>query len=254
MTMAYALGGRRDRVKFTSIGIPALDEHLGGGIQKGSTVLVMGTPGSGTEFFAKQFASVGQEAVIYFTSTERDEDVLGVMREYGWRTDIKIVNVGAKYYESVLAKKLEVSRFRQEGITLGDIRRFREQDTKKEENFLTFLTYEISKLAPPFRAVINSLDFFLENYESPEVLMAMRTIKSHTQHSESVTLMTMLSGVHESRIQSSIEDLADVILELDREKVAHEFKKYIVVQKVRNRPAMVGIIPCVFDKTGIKPA
>ena len=241
-------------MKFTSIGIPALDEHLGGGIQKGSTVLVIGTPGSGTEFFAKQFASAGQESVTYFTSTERDEDVLAVMREYGWRTEIKIVNVGSRYYESVLAKKLEISRFRQEGITLGDIRRFREQDSMKEENFLTFLAYEISKLNPPFRVVINSLDFFLENYESSEVLMAMRTIKAHTQHSESVTLMTMLKGVHESSIQSSIEDLADVIFELENEKVGQEFKKFIIVEKVRNRPAMVGIIPCVYDKTGIKPA
>ena len=239
-------------MNFTSIGIPALDEQLGGGIQKGSTVLVMGTPGSGTEFFAKQFASAGQEAVTYFTSTERDEDVLGVMREYGWRTDLKIVNVGTKYYESVLAKKLEVSRFRQEGITLGDIRRFRDEDSAKEENFLTFLAYEISKLAPPFRVAINSLDFFLENYESPEVLMAMRTIKAHTQHSESVTLMTMLKGVHDSRIQSSIEDLADVILELEHDKQGSEFKKFIIVQKVRNRPVMVGIIPTTFDKTGIK--
>ncbi len=239
-------------MNFTSIGIPALDEHLGGGIQKGSTVLVKGTPGSGAEFFAKQFASAGHEAVTYFTSTERDEDVLGVMREYGWRTDLKIVNVGTKYYENVLAKKLEVSRFRQEGISLGDIRRFREEDSAKEENFLTFLAYEISKLAPPFRVVINSLDFFLENYESSEVLMAMRTIKSHTQHSESVTLLTMLKGVHDSRIQSSIEDLADVILELEHDKQGSEFKKFIIVQKVRNRPAMVGMIPTTFDKTGIK--
>jgi KaiC/GvpD/RAD55 family RecA-like ATPase len=240
-------------MKFTSIGIPALDEHLGGGIQKGSTVLVTGTPGSGTEFFAKQFASVGSEAITYFTSTERDEDVLSVMREYGWRTDLNIVNFGAKYYDGVLAKKLAVSKYRQEGIKLGDIRKFREQDSAKEENFLTFLAYEISKLTPPFRVIINSLDFFLENYESSEVLMAVRTIKLHTQRSESVTLMTMLKGVHDSRIQSSIEDLADVILELDREKVGHEFKKYIIVQKVRNRPSMVGIIPTAFDSTGFKP-
>jgi KaiC/GvpD/RAD55 family RecA-like ATPase len=151
----------------TSIGIAALDEHLGGGIQKGSTVLVMGNPGSGTEFFAKQFASAGHEAVTYFTSTERDEDVLAVMREYGWRTDLKIINVGSKYYENVLAKKLEISRFRQEGITLSDIRKFREQDAAKEKNFLTFMAYEISKLNPPFRTVINSLDFFLEKLREP---------------------------------------------------------------------------------------
>jgi KaiC/GvpD/RAD55 family RecA-like ATPase len=238
-------------MKLTSIGIPALDEHLGGGIQKGSTVLVVGGPGSGTEFFAKQFASAGQEPVTYFTSTERDEDVLNVMREHDWRPDLKIVNIGTKYYEVVLAKKLEISRFRQEGVTLEDIRKVKDKDSVREENFLTFLSYEISKLNPPFRVVINSLDFYLENYDSAEVLMAMRTIKAHTQHSESVTLMTMLKGVHASRIQSSIEDLADVIFELDREKIGQEFKKYIVVQKVRNRPGLVGILPCAFDQSGI---
>ena len=239
-------------MKFTSIGIEALDKHLGGGVQEGSTVLVMGNPGSGTEFFAKQFASAGEDPVTYFTSTERDEDIHNVMKEYGWKTDLSIINIGSKYYENVLAKKLEISRFRQEGITLSDIRKFKDKDVQKDENFLTFLSYEISKLKPPFRVVINSLDFFLENYDSAEVLMAMRTIKAHTQHSESVTLMTMLKGVHESRIQSSIEDLADVILELDREKEGHEYRKYVMVQKVRNRPAMVGIIPCAFDETGIK--
>jgi KaiC/GvpD/RAD55 family RecA-like ATPase len=238
-------------MKLTSIGIPALDEHLGGGIQNGSTVLVVGGPGSGTEFFAKQFASAGQEPVTYFTSTERDEDVLNVMREHDWRPDLKIVNIGTKYYEVVLAKKLEISRFRQEGVTLEDIRKVKDKDSVREENFLTFLSYEISKLNPPFRVVINSLDFYLENYDSAEVLMAMRTIKAHTQHSESVTLMTMLKGVHASRIQSSIEDLADVIFELDREKIGQEFKKYIVVQKVRNRPGLVGILPCAFDQSGI---
>src|SRR4030042_3116175 len=250
--MAYTRARRRDDVDFTSIGIPALDEHLGGGIHKGSTVLVMGSPGSGTEFFAKQFASTGREAVTYFTSTERDEDVLSVMREYGWRTDMKIINVGTKYYERVLAKKLEISRFRQEGITLGDIRKFKDGDAAKEENFLTFLSYEISKPNPPFRVVINSLDFFLENYESAEVLLAMRTITEHTQHSESVTLMTMLKGGHDSRIQSSIEDLADGIIELDRGQGGHEFRKYILLQKVRNRPVMVGILPAAFDSSGIK--
>ena len=240
-------------MKLTSIGIKALDEHLGGGVQSGSTVLITGNPGSGTEFFAKQFASVGEGRVTYFTSTERDEDVMAIMREYGWKTDMSIVNIGSKYYENILAKKLEISRFRQEGVTLADIRRFKEKDVRKEENFLTFLSYEISKLEAPFRVVIDSLDFFLENYDSAEVLMAMRTIKAHTQHSESVTLVTMLKGVHESRIESSIEDLADVIFELDREKVGQEFHKYVMVQKVRNRPAMVGIIPCEFDETGIKP-
>ena len=61
--------------KVVSTGITALDKALMNGLPKGFTVLVTGPPGSGTELIAKQFAgaSVRDENVVYFTTTERDE-------------------------------------------------------------------------------------------------------------------------------------------------------------------------------------
>ena len=43
----------------TSIGIAELDRALMNGVPKGYTILVTGTPGTGVELFAKQFAAAG---------------------------------------------------------------------------------------------------------------------------------------------------------------------------------------------------
>lgn len=235
-----------------TIGIPALDRYLGGGVPKGFTILVVGRPGSGTEFLAKQFASAGDIQTTYFTTTERDEDIKSLMKQHGWKPSAKIFNIGAKYYETVLARRLEISRYRQEGLKFEDIAKFRDGEAASFEiNFLTSLAYEISKLPSPFRVVIDSLDFFIENYDTLEVLSAMRTIKAHTQHSGSLSLITLLKNVHEPKVQSSIEDMADMIVELERETIGDEVKKYLIIQKVRNNPALVGKLLCKFGPSGI---
>ncbi|MEM4262420.1 MAG: RAD55 family ATPase, partial [Thermoplasmata archaeon] len=204
-----------------TVGIPALDRYLGGGVPRGFTILVMGRPGAGSEFLAKQFASSGEVATTYFTTTERDEDIISVMKSHGWKTSLKIFNIGAKYYQTILEKRLEISKYRQEGLKYADLKKPLGEEYAREINYLTTLAYEISNLSTPFRVVVDSLDFFLENYDAAEVLSAMRTIKAHTQHSESLSLITLLKNVHEPRVQSSIEDMADMIIELDRETVQH---------------------------------
>lgn len=238
----------------TSMGIPGLDELFGGGLPKGFTVLVCGSPGSGMELFAKQFASagIGKEDVVYFSTNERDEDVLKTMKRFGWKTDLKIVNIGTKYYEQVLARKLEISKYREEGLSILDIKRYKEEQTKSV-NFLTSLTYEISKLKPPFRLIIDSLDFFLEYYDHGNVLSALRTIKAHTQHNEGVALVTMLKDVHKLRTQSGVEEIVDGIIELERQREKLEFKHYLLMRKVRNRPEKTGIQEYKITESGITP-
>ena len=235
-----------------TIGISALDKYLGGGVPKGFTILVVGRPGAGTEYLAKQFASQGSVQTTYFTTTERDEDIVTAMKQHGWKPNIKIFNIGVKYYETTLERRLEISRYRQEGLKYEEIKASKGSKDGFDVNYLTSLAYEISKLPTPFRVVVDSLDFFLENYDTVEVLSAMRTIKAHTQHSESITLITLLKNVLDARAQSSIEDMADMIIELDRETIQHEIKKFLIIQKVRNNPGLVGNLPCKFGSSGIE--
>lgn len=238
-------------------GMPSLDKSLMDGIPRGFTILVAGPPGSGTELFAKQFASAGtnKENVVYFTTTERDQDVTSTMEHFGWKPSMKIVNIADQYYRTVLAKELEISRYRQEGITMKDIMAASKEKTEERRgiNFLTSLTYETSRLKPPFRVVVDSLDFFLEYYDHVDVLSSLRTIKAHTQHEEGVALLTMLTGVYATRTQSSVEEIVDCSIELQRERVQNAFKNYLIIRKVRNHPEMTGIYEYKITKEGITP-
>ena len=238
-----------------SFGIPALDKAIMEGIPKGYTVLCIGPPGAGVELFAKRFASAGTgENVTYFSTSERDDDVIKTMDDFGWNTDLKIVNIGTMYYEKVLAKHLEVSKYRLEGLTMRDIRQYKLQGKDKEDknyNFLTTLTYEISKLEPPYRIVLDSMNFFLEYYNHAEVLSALRTIKAHTQHNEGVALVTLVKGVLDSHIESGIEEIVDCIIELERLRDGFEFKRNLLIRKIRNHPEKTGILAYTIDDKGI---
>jgi len=239
-------------MKVSTTGIPLLDEALMEGMPNGFTTLVCGLPGSGTDLFSKQFASagVGSEEVVYFTTTERDEDIISTIEHFHWKKDIRIVNVAEEYYNNVLAKELEISKYRKEGITLRDVKTPKE-DVRADTNLLTTLTYEVSKLKPPFRLVVDSLDFFFEYYEHSRVLSAIRSIKAHTQHTESITLLTLLTGVYETKIQSGVEEIVDCIVELEREREKREFIRNLVIRKVRNHPEKTGVFPFEISRNGI---
>ncbi len=233
-------------------GIGILDDALMEGIPKGFTTLMYGTPGSGTDLLAKQFATAGPdtEEAVFVTTTERDADILATIEYFGWKKDIRIINLAKEYYEKVLVKELDVSKFRKEGIRLRDVRKPKE-DRKLDANLLTTLIYEVSRLKPPFRLVVHSLDFFFEYYDHSNVLSAIRTIKMHTEQSDSVTLLTLDTGVLESKVQIGIEEVVDCVLELERERDRLEFKRNLVIRKLRNHPEKTGVLPVGIGKNGI---
>ncbi len=247
-------------MEVVSTGIAGLDKALMEGVPKGFTLLVSGGPGAGLELFAKQFASgtAKGENVTYFTTTERDEDIQATLDHFGWKAEMNVVNIGRQYYEKVLAKELEVSKYRQEGITMKDIRKYHEDGAirhrRRAVNFLTALTYEVSKLEPPFRIIIDSLDFFLEYYDHHNVLSALRTIKAHTQHYEGIALITMLNNVYNTRTESGVREIVDCIIDLERRMEEDGFKQLLIIRKVRNRPERTGIYSYRITEAGIAAA
>ncbi|MBI5001614.1 MAG: recombinase RecA [Euryarchaeota archaeon] len=244
--------------EYAKTGVAILDKALEGGLPRGGTVLICGTPGTGIDLFAKQFAAAASEGenVVYFATSERDEDVMDTMKRLGTKVEPRIVNIGSLYYESVLAKKLEVSKYRLEGLKMRDIMRSdgAASITDERVNFLTMLTYEVSKLQPPYRLVLDSLDFFLEYYDHAGVLSALRTTRAHSQHTKSLALVTMLQGVYDSRTESGIEEVVDIVLEIERLRSGMDFSRNLIIRKVRNHPEMAGIIPVKITHKGFVPS
>ena len=221
-------------MSFTS-GIKNLDVALDGGFAEGSLCAVVGHPGSGLGVLAMQFASSGSEKSYYFSTMDSNDEILHTIKRFGWNKDINIVDIGDKYYDSVLLKKLEVTRYRQEGIKVIDVFDS-EPDGSRPFNFLTFLTHEIFKVKPPFRITIDSLDFFLDNYGVDEVLSALRTLKAYNKRSQGVILATMTKDIFDSKTQNAIDALCDTLIELERERAGKKFENNFILSKVKSFP------------------
>lgn len=216
-------------------GIKELDSALGGGFIEGTLCAVVGPPGSGCGVFAGQFASVGGEKSYYFSTNDGSEEIFRLSKRFGWRSDISVIDIGNKYYDTVLLKKLEVTRYRHEGLKVKDVYE-KEDGNFRPFNFLTFLTHEIFKIKPPFRIVVDSLDFFIDNYGVEEVLSALRTLRAYTKRSEGLLCVTLTKGVFDSRVQNSINALVDTLLELERDRIGKRFENNLIIGKVKNYP------------------
>lgn len=73
--------------RLLGIGVPGLDDVLGGGLEPDRLYLVEGTPGAGKTTIALQFLLEGVrngESVLYVTLSETEAELHGVAESHGW--------------------------------------------------------------------------------------------------------------------------------------------------------------------------
>jgi KaiC/GvpD/RAD55 family RecA-like ATPase len=235
-------------------GIPEVDNLLGGQLPKGWLGILSGSPGSGIELLAKQFVQVAAPAVpaSYYTTSERTDEVRRAMRDFSFRDDIRIVNISDDYYDHVLSRDLEVSRFREKGISPQDIAQFRMEGLEAPQvNFVTRMLVELAALDRPFRLVIDSLDFFLEQEEPTAVISLVRQIRYRAQRVGGFALLTLHAGIHEPRTVGILEDVADLLLDAEVSKEHAQFRQFLNIRKVRNHPERTGSVPIVATNKGV---
>lgn len=231
-------------------GIKELDNVLGGGFIEGTLCAIVGPPGAGCGVFARQFASVGEEKSYYFSTNDGADEVYSSLKRFGWRTDTTVIDIGDKYHDTVLMRRLEVTKFRQEGLKVKDVNEY-EESTYRPFNFLTFLTHEIFKIKPPFRIIVDSLDFFIDSYGVDEVLGALRTLRAYTKKNMGLLFVTLTKGVFDSRVQNSIDALVDTLIELERERLGKRFDNNLIVSKVKNYPERTKIMQYFVGENGL---
>ncbi len=231
-------------------GLRELDGVLGGGFIEGTVSAIVGPPGSGAGVFARQFASVGSERSYYFSTSDSADEVFSSIKRFGWKTDATIVDIGDKYHDTVLMRRLEVTKYRQEGLKVKDVHDY-EEINYRPFNFLTYLTHEIFKIHPPFRVVVDSMDFFIDSYGFEEVLGALRTLRAFTNKNKSLLIITLTKGVFEASVQNTIDALVDTLIELERERIGKKFENNLIVSKVKNFPERSRIMQYSVGENGI---
>jgi KaiC/GvpD/RAD55 family RecA-like ATPase len=238
-----------------STGIEKLDRLLEGGLPKGFTTLILGSPGSSTEILVKQIATVGN--VLYFTTDESEEEVINTMKRFSWNVPkIEFIDISAKYYQSVLqGEQKRVSVYEQRSkLKLKELIEIGSTATPStitgDEDFLAILSNKVKDCETDKIIIINSLDFFLSQYEQEEVLRTLYAAKVANLKNKGALFIVMTKGVHGDLFERKMEGLADCVLELDVIQKGSAFERFLSVKKMRNYAKKIGIARYAIDEGG----
>lgn len=222
------------------LGIPEVDDDLGGALPPGWVGIVMGQSGSGLPLFAKQFAHAGAGVipVRYYTTYERTADILRAFADFEWKVDgVEIVNLSDEYFDRVLRRDLEVSRVRERGLTYHDlVGGPPPNDRPRTYNLTNRLLSDLAAQESSFRLVVDSLDFFLEVLDPSEVMSMVRQVRHRVQALGGQALLLMQSDVHDRRTTGLLEDLADLVVELRSDRHGDAYEQQLAIRKLRNHP------------------
>lgn len=240
--------------EFVSTGIEKLDKLLEGGILKGFTTIIMGTPGSSIEILSKQLASTGN--ALYFTTEETEEEIINTMSRFGWdHSGVEFVDIASKYSQSVIkGEQKRVSVYEQRSkLKLKELIEIGSSGmpptTKGDEDFLAILSNRI-KSATCEKIIVNSLDFFLSQFSQEEVIRTIHASKiSNLQH-KGALFVIMTRGIHGDIFERKMEGIADCVLELEVLQKGSTFERFLAVKKMRNYAKKIGIARYVIDSDG----
>ena len=240
--------------EFISTGIEKLDKLLEGGTPRGYSVLLLGSPGSGIEILSKQLATSGN--VLYITTEETETEVTETMKRFGWKTsNIKIVDIASEYSKSILTgEQKRVSVYEQRSkIRLKELIEIGSSGmppiSKGNEDFLAILSNEI-KNTKSEKIIVNSLDFFLNQYTQEEVIRTIQAAKICNVQNKGVLFLIMTRGIHGDVFERKLEGIADCVIELEVMQKGSTFERFLAVKKMKNYAKKIGIARYAIDSDG----
>jgi circadian clock protein KaiC len=123
--MTLSPSPRRETPAPISIGIPSLDDVLGGGLTPHRFYLLQGVPGSGKTTLALQFlmeAVQRGESVLYVTLSETEEEIRAIAESHGWTlAGVQVLEVVPS--EHSLSPEEQYTVFQPEEVELSETTR-----------------------------------------------------------------------------------------------------------------------------------
>lgn len=188
-------------------GITGLDKILNGGFPKGSTVMVLGAPGTGKTVFCQQFLSKGVregQGSLFITLDNHPDEILENSKDFGWNLDSRenflIMDVYSWKLGEEITGKYTIrgpSDLNQLNMTLSDALNDLGKDDKRlamdSASSLTFYTD------------INSTVRFLQ------------VVSAKTKYNNGVFVLTVAEGVHDEHGVSTLNYVADGVIRLKKE-------------------------------------
>ncbi len=237
-------------MKLVTTGIKSLDAVLGGGVLPGTTILLLGESGVGAEVFADQFVFGGLENgenAFYFSTEKHMEGIKDNMARLGFdvqKYEKKIDFIDAylpRFAEalpSTLTKGTSVQNIIGKSIgvdQLSTLKSVIERDHGKK-----------------YRGVIDSISFFLRNYELEMVTDIVEVMSSIGRLSGGLHLLLMTRGIHDTIAENIMKHVAGGVFELFTREKGDRLERSIIIRKLRGMPTPTRIFPYNIEHTGIE--
>ena len=169
---------------------------------------------------------------------------------------INLRTIGEESNWTVVERDRLASRYRRGGFQLADIQRLAQTRFVDESNqdYLTEVTNEIMALGPYFRAVVDSLDFFLQREDPSRVIAMVRMIQAHAQLNRGLLLVSVSTNGLDPIVKQELASIADMVLSFQVRTIGTDFETSMIVSKFRNAPENLKILVFrVTPEEGITP-
>ncbi|HKZ43331.1 MAG TPA: RAD55 family ATPase, partial [Candidatus Hodarchaeales archaeon] len=207
-TTASADGKPKIAHRLTKIGIPTLDERLKG-LPTNSVILLLGDPGSGFDTFLHQilFQRSSRGAKTLYVSLDRPKsEIYYDMATYNWSPDswdiIDLSPAASRESGSAMSWTMDSVNLLQHDL----IRRIEEAKAR--------VAKETLRGEVAMDTTINSLTSLLLNSELQSVLSFVNEYAAAIRDTNGFHFLTVIRGVHEPRVETVLQHLADVVIEI----------------------------------------
>lgn len=214
--------------KIATTGIAGLDAQLGGGIPRGTTLLIIGEPGNAIPLFSQQFAGGGLDAgedIHYF---EFDRPAGGVRA--GVSGFVSRGNEG----------KAELSVHDGYSPQFGMSVNARLRDPKALSvamgTALEAMMASLQNTAAdrPYRLVVESLSTLTKPENEGEVLKFVRNLVYLGHEMDGLHLISIVKGLHSQNFETQLRHLVGGVIEFGAERKGFGIYNYLVVSKLLN--------------------
>lgn len=206
-------------MKLLKTGIAGLDEFLLGGLPP-RVLLIVGTPGSGNEVFARQtaYARAKQTSVTYFTVNSPPEFIREDMCAYGW--------------DVTPLEKTEAWKF----ISL----------TKTNQMVETV----IREIKEHRSVVVDSLSELLLTQKVKEAVNLLTAMAVENKEGEECHLVLLTEGMQETKDETTMEHFAEGVITFNTNWTADSITRNIMIKKMRGTLIPTRRLPYNISKKG----
>jgi KaiC/GvpD/RAD55 family RecA-like ATPase len=206
-------------MKLLKTGIAGLDEFLQGGLPP-RVFLLLGTPGSGSDVFARQVAySRAKEAGIsYFTVTRSIDSVKEDMSTYGWQ----------------IAPLEKAGNWRFAKITQAN----------------PLIDTVIGEMKQNRSIVLDSLSELTLTHKTQEIASLLNTMSAQNKEQGELHLILMTEGMQDRKTEVTMEHFADGVIIFRTTEGTEVSAKHIMVKKIRGTSVPNRMLPYSIGEKG----